>query len=193
LSAVAFFVMPASAILSVTAQDLAVILLGEKWRPAGLLLGILALRGIFQVIESSQGWLHLSIGRAERWRNWGLVTAVIQFITILGCLPFGATEVAVAVVITSLLIALPSISYAGRPIGIGAALVIRAGAISAAAGGWWLLTIALTNYSAVARILLSAGFCACIYLFIVVGLFRLIEPIKIASRILQRAPFSHGR
>ena len=67
---------------------------------------------------------------------------------------------------TSLLIAVPSISYAGRPIGIGAALVIRAvgrqliGAISAAAGGWWLQTIALTNYSSVARILLSAGFCA---------------------------------
>jgi len=67
---------------------------------------------------------------------------------------------------TSLLIAVPSISYAGRPIGISTALVIRAvgrqliGAISAAAGGWWLQTIALTNYSSVARILLSAGFCA---------------------------------
>jgi PST family polysaccharide transporter len=100
---------------------------------------------------------------------------------------------------TSLLIALPSISYAGRPIGVGAALVIRAvgrqliGAIGAAAGGWWLQTVALTNYSGVARILLSAVFCACIYLFIVVGLLRLIEPIKVASRILQRAPFSHGR
>ena len=199
LSAVAFFLMPASAILSVTAQDLTVILLGEKWRAAGLLLSILALRGIFQVIETSQGWLHLSTGRAERWRNWGVVTAVLQFITILGGLPFGAAGVAVAVVMTSLLIAVPSISYAGRPIGIGAALVIRAvgrqliGAISAAAGGWWLQTIALTNYSGVARVLLSAWFCACVYLVIVVGLLRLIEPIKVAIKILQRAPFSHGR
>ena len=199
LSTVAFFLMPASAILSVTAQDLTVILLGEKWRAAGLLLSILALRGIFQVIETSQGWLHLSTGRAERWRNWGVVTAVLQFITILGGLPFGAAGVAVAVVMTSLLIAVPSISYAGRPIGIGAALVIRAvgrqliGAISAAAGGWWLQTIVLTNYSGVGRILVSAGFCACIYLVIVVGLLRLIEPIKVAIKILQRAPFSHGR
>src|SRR5262249_46815817 len=139
LSAVAFFLMPASAILSVTAQDLTVILLGEKWRGAGVLLGIFGLRGVFQGIWTSQGWLHLSTGRAERWRNWGVVTAVLQFVTILGGLPFGAAGVAVAVVMTSLLIAVPSISYAGRPIGIGAALVIRAvgrqliGAISAAA------------------------------------------------------------
>jgi Transposase, Mutator family len=32
-------------------------LLGEMWRAAGLLLSIIALRGIFQVVEGSQGWL----------------------------------------------------------------------------------------------------------------------------------------
>jgi PST family polysaccharide transporter len=195
LSAVAFFMMPASAILSVTAQDLTVILLGEKWREAGVLLSILALRGIFQSIELSQGWLHLSIGKAHRWRNWAIVTLVVQFITIVGGLPFGAPGVAVAVVFTSVLLAVPSISYAGHPIGIGAAHVIRAtgrqliGAIGTAAGGWWLQTFALGNSSGIARIILSAAFCGGIYLFIVVGLFRLIEPVKVATKILQRAPF----
>jgi PST family polysaccharide transporter len=118
---------------------------------------------------------------------------IVQFITIIGGLPFGAVGVAVAVVITSVLLAVPSISYAGRPIGVGAALVIRAtgrqliGAISAAAGGWWLQTFALTDSSGIARIILSAAFCAGIYLFIVVGLFRLTEPVKVATKILQRA------
>ena len=141
LSALAFFVMPTAAILSVTAQDLTVMLLGEKWRAAGLLLSIIALRGIFQAVEGSQGWLHLSIGRADRWRNWGIVSLAVQVVAVLGGLPFGATGVAVAVVITSLLLAVPSISYAGRPIGIGVALVIRAvgqqliGALCTAAGG----------------------------------------------------------
>ena len=189
LSAVAFFVMPTAAILSVTAQDLTVILLGEKWRPAGLLLSIIALRGIFQVVEGSQGWLHLSTGRADRWRNWGIVTLVVQVVAVVGGLPFGATGVAVAVVMTSLLIAVPSISYAGHPIGIGAALVIRAavgpqliGAISTVAAGWGLQTIALTHCSGFVRILLSAVFCISIYLLIVVGLLRLTEPIKLAGR-----------
>jgi len=191
LSALAFFVMPTAAILSVTAQDLTVILLGEKWRAAGLLLSIIGLRGIFQVVEGSQGWLHLSIGRADRWRNWGVVSVVAHFVAVLGGLPFGATGVAVAIVITSLLIAVPSISYAGRPIGIGAALVMRAvgqqliGAIGTVAGGWWLQTTALTDCSTFARMFLSIGFCISIYLIIVVGLFRLTEPVKVAGTIVK--------
>jgi PST family polysaccharide transporter len=199
LSAVAFFVMPASAILSVTAQDLTVMLLGERWRAAGLLLSILALRGIFQAIEASQGWLHLSTGRADRWRNWAIVTAVVQVIAVLGGLPFGAKGVAVAVVMTSAFIAVPSIIYAGRPIGIGAPLVIRAagqqliGAVAAAAAGWWLQTTALTHASSVVRISLSGCFCIAIYLIIVMGVFQLTDPIRIASKVVHRAPFSRGR
>ena len=91
-----------------TAQDLTVMLLGEKWRPAGLLLSIIALRGIFQVVEGSQDWLHLSRGAHQG----EIVKLVVQVVAVVGGLPFGATGVAVAVVMTSLLIAVPSISYA---------------------------------------------------------------------------------
>jgi PST family polysaccharide transporter len=151
----------------------------------------MALRGIFQVIEGSQGWLHVSIGRADRWRNWGIVTAAVQVVAVLGGLPFGAKGVAIATTTASLLTALPSIIYAGRPIGIGAELVVRAvgaqliGAISAAAGGWWLQTEALAEYSSFMRIVLLTGFCTCIYLTIVVGLFRLVQPIKVAGSIVH--------
>jgi O-antigen/teichoic acid export membrane protein len=191
LSMLAFFVMPMAAILSVTAEDLTVILLGEKWRVAGSLLSIIALRGIFNVVEASQGWLHLSIGRADRWRNWGVVSLGVQVVAVLAGLPFGARGVAIAAVVASLLIALPSIIYAGRPIGIGAALVIRAvgpqlvGAIVTAALGWWLQGALLADYSSLVRIILSGGFCASVYLAIVVGLFRLNEPIRVASRVVS--------
>ncbi len=187
LSTLSFFFMPVAAILSVVAEDLTVILLGEKWRMAGLLLSILALRGIFQVVEGSQGWLHLSIGRADRWRNWGVVTAAVQVAAVIGGLPFGAKGVAVAMVVASSLIAVPSISYAGRPIGIRAALVIRAvgmqliGAICTVAGGWWLQTEAFADYSSFVRVLLLGSCCTCIYLAIVVGLFRVVEPIRVAG------------
>src|SRR5262245_1523106 len=113
LSTLAFFVMPAAAILSVTAEDLVVILLGEKWRVSGLLLSIIALRGIFHVVQGSQGWLHLATGRPDRWRNWGIVSAIVQMIAVLGGLPFGTTGVAIAFVVAGSLIAFPSISYAG--------------------------------------------------------------------------------
>jgi len=186
----AFFIMPVAAILSVTAEDLTVILLGEKWRVTGSLLGIIALRGIFNVVEGSQGWLHLSIGRADRWQTWGLVSLGVQVVAVVAGLPFGAVGVAIAAVTASLLIAVPSITYAGRPIGIGAALVIRAvgsqliGAVSAAALGWWLQASVLTDYSSFVRVFLSGAFCVCIYLAIVVGLFRLTAPIRLASTIL---------
>jgi O-antigen/teichoic acid export membrane protein len=191
LSALAFFVMPTAAILSVTAEDVTVLLLGERWRVAGSLLSIIALRGIFQAVEGSQGWLHLSIGRADRWQNWGIVSLGVQVVALLGGLPYGPTGVAVAGVVASALIAVPSISYAGRPIGVGAALVIRAagpqlvGAIGTAAGGWWLQTTVLADCSSLVRILLSTSFCACLYLAIVVGLFRLTEPIKVARTVVQ--------
>jgi len=191
LSTLAFFVMPLAAILSVTGEDVTVALLGAKWRAAGLLFRIIALRGIFQVIEGSQGWLHLSIGRADRWRNWGVVTLVVQIAAVLAGLPFGPRGVAIACVIEGVLIAIPSISYAGRPIGVGSAIVFRAvgrqliGAISATAGGTWLQMAVLGHLPALARIIVSTSFCACIYLTVVVGLFRLSEPLRIARSVAK--------
>jgi PST family polysaccharide transporter len=191
LSTLAFFAMPLAAILSVTAEDLTVILLGEKWRVAGSLLTIIALRGIFDVVEGSQGWLHLATGSADRWRNWGIISLVAQSVAVLAGLPYGPTGVATATVVANMLIALPSVIYAGRPIGIGAALVIRAvgpqliGAVSAVVLGWWLQAAFLGDYSGFIRILVSGGLCACIYLAIVVGLFRLSEPIRVAGRIVK--------
>jgi O-antigen/teichoic acid export membrane protein len=191
LSALAFFVMPVAAILSVTGEDVTVILLGEKWRAAGSLLRIIALRGIPQVVEGSQGWLHLSIGRADRWRNWGIVSLAVQIVAVVAGLPFGATGVAVASVIASILIAIPSINYAGRPIGIGSAVVLRAvgpqliGSISAAAAGSWLQATVLAHCSSLVRIVASTSVCACIYLIVVVGLFRRTEPMRVARSVVQ--------
>jgi PST family polysaccharide transporter len=191
LSALAFFIMPTAAILSVTGQDLIVILLGENWRESGLLLRIMALRGLVELIELSQGWLHVSSGRADRWKNWGLVSAIVRVVAILGGLPFGAEGIVIALVVAGWLLALPSIQYAGRPLGIGADLVIRSvggpllGATIAAAAGWWLQPVFLANFSSLSRIFLAGLFCTSVYLLIVVGLLRITKPIRIAIKLVQ--------
>ena len=191
LSALAFFVMPAAAILSVTGQDVTVILLGEPWRKSGLLLSIMALRGIVEFIEVSGGWLHISGGRADRWKNSGIASSVARVVAILAGLPFGAEGVAIALVAAGWLIAFPSVIYAGRPLGIGMALVIRAvrapllGATIALAAGWWLQSIFVADFSILFRIFLSTFLCASIYLLIVVGLLRITEPISVAVRLVQ--------
>jgi O-antigen/teichoic acid export membrane protein len=191
LSILSFYVMPAAAILSVTGQDVTTQLLGKKWQAAGLLLSILALRGIPQVVEWSQGWIHLAIGRADRWRNWGIVTFLVHLVAVLAGLPFGPVGIAVAVVAASFLFAVPAVSYAGSPIGIDAAFVVRAigrqsiGAVMSAAGGWLAQATLLAGFPPVIRIILSGGICVAIYLLIVVGLFRLVQPISVAMKVVQ--------
>ncbi|CAL78553.1 putative polysaccharide transport protein [Bradyrhizobium sp. ORS 278] len=191
LSILAFFLMPAAAILSVTAEDLTVVLLGQKWQAAGALLSIMALRGISHVVEGSQGWLHLSLGRADRWQTWGIVSLVAQVAAVCAGLPFGPVGVAWAVVIGYSLLALPSVIFAGRPIDIGVGLVARAagpqtiGAIVTAAAGWWLQAALLESYPPIVRMILSGCFCGCVYLAVVVGVFRHVEPLRVAGTIIQ--------
>ena len=192
LSLLAFFAMPAAATLSITARDVVGVVLGAKWQPAGALLAILALRGIFQAVEGSQGWLHLSLGRPDRWKNWGVINAVVQVVAICCGLPFGATGVAIAMVVASALVACPSISYAGRPVGIGTALVIRAtgrqfiGAILCVAAGWLVQATMLQHVSSITRILVSTCVSNVIYLPVVVGLLRLTEPLELVGRLTQQ-------
>jgi len=198
LSALAFFVMPTAAILSVTGQDVVVVLLGEKWRQSGLLLSITALGGIIACIEMSVTWLHVSSGRAERWKNWGIVSFIVRVAAILVGLPFGAEGLAIALAVVGWLIAFPCVVYAGRPLGIGAALALRAvrgpllGATITCATGWWLRAAFLVQFTSLFRLFLLTFLCASIYLFIVVGLLRVIEPIRVASKLAQdfRSPTS---
>jgi PST family polysaccharide transporter len=200
LSMTAFFMMPAAVILSLTAQDLVVVALGKKWQPAGALLAILALRGIFQTVEGSQGWLHLSLGRADRWKNWGVVSTIVQVVAVAGGMPFGATGVAAAITLASAMIAVPSISYAGRPAGIGSRLVIRAvgpqfvGAAACIIAGWIVRETMLQHLPAVQRIMASVVLCAMVYLPIVVGFFRLRAPIRVIAGLLRHrcAPYTPG-
>jgi PST family polysaccharide transporter len=190
LSALAFFMMPAAGLLSVVSVDLVVWLLGEKWRMAGVLLGILALRGMVHVIEGSQGWLHLSTGRPDRWMKWGVVSAVLQAVAVVAGLPFGARGVAAGFVASGWVIAFPSILYAGRPIGIGFRDVWNAvgkqlvGAILMTAAGWWLRLNVLANAPGFYRICLLSLVCALVYLLIEVALFRLTEPIRVGWRLV---------
>jgi O-antigen/teichoic acid export membrane protein len=188
----AFFMMPAAGVLSVIAPDLIPIVLGPQWRPTGALLAILALRGVFQVIEGSQGWLHLSLGRADRWKNWGVLTAVVQAGAVACGIPFGTTGVAVAVTATSALIALPSISYAGRPGGVGVTMVVRAigpqflGTATCIAAGWLAKETVLQQFDGISRITASVVLCAAVYLLIVVGVFRLINPLGVILRLIHQ-------
>jgi len=191
LSTLAFFVMPAAAILSVTGQDVTDLLLGEKWHQSGVLLSIIALGGIAAAIEMPQGWLYVSSGRADRWKNWGIVSLIVRVAAVLVGLVFGANGVAIASVVVGWLIAFPSVSYAGRPLGIGAVLAVKAvarplvGASVVGALGWLLRLGPLAQSSSLTRLLLLTCVCAFVYLFVVVGVLGLSGPVRMVAKLAQ--------
>ncbi len=193
LSTLAFYATPAFGLLAVTSRDLVVLLLGTKWSNAGVLLSILALRGIPHTIERTLGWLHVSAGRSDRWMRYGVVAVCVQMVALFFGLPFGPKGVAIAYVISMFILFIPAIAYAGRPMGIGARDVIRvvwrqlAGTLIAAAIGFVLRYTLLANASAIARTAgLTVAYIA-LYLVAVVGLLRVRMPVGVVLKLVRDA------
>jgi polysaccharide transporter, PST family len=185
LSTLAFYSMPAFGLLAVTSQDLIVLLLGAKWAHTGALLTILAFRGMPHSMERTLGWLHVAAGRSDRWNRWGFFATGIQLLALFAGLPFGPTGVVVAYVVCMFLMFVPTLAYAGRPLGINAAdvgsVVWRqlTGALLAAAIGFALRYTLLADVPGIFRLVALAAVYVAMYLVIVVGFFRLRMPIEV--------------
>jgi PST family polysaccharide transporter len=185
LATLAFYSMPAFGLLAVTSQDLIVTLLGAKWASAGVLLSVLALRGIPHTVERTLGWLHVTAGRTDRWLRWGVFATCLQIVALFAGLPFGPIGIVVAFVIYTFILFVPALAYAGRPLGIGAVDVLKvvgrpmAGSLIAAAIGFGLRYTLLANSPAFVRMALLGLAYVSVYLVLVVGVFRLRMPIGV--------------
>ena len=191
LSTLAFYGMPAFALLAVTAQDLIVLVLTEKWRYTGIIVSVLALRGIPHVVERTLGWLHVPAGRSDRWMRWGVIGSVAQLIALFCGLPFGTMGVATAYAISMYFLFIPAIAYAGQPLGIGAKDVIRVvgpqmvGALSCALFGFELLYAVLGELHPLVRLPILVAACSTLYLVIVVGLFKIRQPLDVVRSVVK--------
>jgi PST family polysaccharide transporter len=190
LSSLSFLSMLAFAGLAVTGQDFMVMLLGEKWEPAGPLLCIFAVRGIAHVVERTLGWLHVAAGRSDRWMRWGVFSAIFQLMAVFAGIPFGLVGVATAHALATFCLFIPALVYAGRPFGIGTRDVVRAvgpqmvAAIITVAIGLTVQRLYLTDYTQGARFVLSAAICVSVYLTVAVAVFRVVGPLRLAVSLL---------
>lgn len=191
LSSLCFFSAPAFAALAVSANDVVIVLLGEKWSPAGPLLCVLAIRGIADCIERTLGWIHVAVGRPDRWMRWGVFSAICQLAALAAGLPFGVMGVTIAYTVTMFVLFVPALVYAGRPAGIGIHDVLRATAPQAIAA---LIAVALglsaqeaflQEVPRLLRILIASSICVSAYLAIVVGVFRVTGPLQLAWSVLR--------
>jgi PST family polysaccharide transporter len=174
LSTVAFYVMPCFGLLAVTSQDVVVLLLGERWATAGLILSVLALRGIPHAIERTTGWLYVATGRTDRWMRYGMAATAVQVVALLVGLPFGTMGVAVTYTASMFVWFLPAVAYAGRPMQIGVAEVIRSvgrplvGSLAAAGLGICLRHWIVEDTNTLVRALVGCSVYALVYLGVVV-------------------------
>ena len=191
LSTLSFFSAPAFALLAVIGQDLVLVLLGQKWAPAGYLLTIFGVRGIAQILERAHGWAHVAAGRSDRWMRWGLYSAVCQLAAVAAGLPFGVVGICTAYTIAMFVLFVPSLVYSGRPIGIDVSDVLQAvgpqtmAALLASAIAFAVRNAWLAEFSTVARIFLVTPVCLGTYLAVAVGVFKLTAPIRLAISVLR--------
>jgi O-antigen/teichoic acid export membrane protein len=100
-------------------KDLIRFLLGPGWDEAGRIFSLFGPGIGVMLLYNTHGWVHLSIGRPERWLRWGLAEFVCTASLFLLALRWGPSGVALAWTISFFLLMFPGFWYAGKPIGLG--------------------------------------------------------------------------
>jgi PST family polysaccharide transporter len=122
----AFIGMGLAGDFTLVGKDIIRVLLGPNWGTAGWIFTFFAPAIGIMMVNGVHGWIHVSLGHADRWLKWGVVEWVVTCAMFVAGLPWGPQGIAVAWSVSFWVLTLPSIWYAGRPIGFGVTPVIRA-------------------------------------------------------------------
>jgi O-antigen/teichoic acid export membrane protein len=130
---------------SLVGKDLIRFLLGPGWEEAGRIFALFGPGIGVMLLYNTHGWIHLSIGRPERWFRWGLMEFVVTASLFLLALRWGPSGIALAWTISFFFLMFPGFWYAGKPIGLGMgpvfAVIWKFFAASAGAGFGTVLII----------------------------------------------------
>jgi O-antigen/teichoic acid export membrane protein len=133
-------------------KDIIRFLLGPGWDEAGRIFELFGPGIGIGFLYHTHGWIHLSIGRPERWLRWGLLEFVSTASLFLLGLHWGPSGVALAWTASYFLLMFPGFWYAGKPIGLNMgpifATIGRFFAASAGAGFGTALIIKALPYFA---------------------------------------------
>lgn len=118
VSLITFVSTPLVCYFIVCSDALVLIILGPQWAEASKIFSVLGISALIQPLYFTQGWLHISAGRTDRYLRWGFVGSLIIVVGFLVGLPYGAFGVAVAYAVVSWVIIVPCMWYAGGSAGI---------------------------------------------------------------------------
>ena len=119
ISVLALVGMGIGADFALVGKDLIRFLLGPGWEEAGRIFALFGPGIGVMLLYNTHGWIHLSIGRPERWFRWGLMEFVCTASLFLLALRWGPSGIALAWTTSYFLLMFPGFWYAGKPIGLG--------------------------------------------------------------------------
>ena len=189
ISVLALVGMGIGADFALEGSDIIRFLLGPGWEEAGRIFTLFGPGIGVMLVHYTHGWIHLSIGRPERWFRWGVIEFVCTAILFLVGLHWGPSGVALAWTVSYFLLMFPGFWYAGRPIGLGIgplfAVIWKFFAASVAAGLATALIVKVTplfwllsgTVGALGRIVSVSLVFLALYLAGVIVLHRGLKPI----------------
>ena len=197
ISVLALLGMGIGADFALVGKDFIRFLLGPGWEEAGRIFTLFGPGIGVMLLYNTHGWIHLSIGRPERWLRWGLIEFLCTASLFLLSLHWGPSGVALAWTISYFLLMFPGFWYAGKPIGLGIGpifgVIWKFLAASAGAAFATLIVIRSVPHSATAygasdafvrMISVSAAFFV-LYFAAVVVLHRGMKPVSEAVSLLR--------
>jgi PST family polysaccharide transporter len=197
LSVLALLGMGIGADFTLIGGDLIRLILGPNWGESGRIFAFFGPGIGVMLLYNTHGWIHLSIGRPDRWFRW----AVIEFLCTAGLflimLPWGPRGIALAWAVSFFVLMFPAFWYAGKPIGFGVAPILavvwKFFVASVAAGGStaWLihfaprLAAAPGALASFERLISVSTIFFSLYLVGVAVLHRGIEPLRQAASLVH--------
>ncbi len=155
ISVLALVGMGVGADLALVGGDLIRFLFGPGWEQAGRIFSLFGPGIGVMLLYNTHGWIHLSIGRPERWLRWGLLEFGCTASLFLLTLRWGPSGIAFAWTASYFLLMFPGFWYAGSPIGLRIgpilAVVWKFFAASVGAGLGTVFLIRTTLYFAAAQ------------------------------------------
>jgi len=197
MSVLAFLGMGIGADFTLVGSDLIRFLLGPSWTETGRIFAFFGPGIGVLLLYNTHGWIHLSIGRPDRWFRWGVIEFLCTAGLFLIALPWGPRGIALAWTVSFFVLMLPAFWYAGKPIGLGVSPVLGVvwkffvASVLAGCGAAWLIHLvplfgATPGASgALARLVSVSLVFLALYLGAVVALHRGLQPIRQAARLVE--------
>lgn len=103
LQSISIMTFPLMSLLFVLAPQLIRVIYGEKWSAVTDLVRVLCFCGMFQSIGTISGLIYQSVGKTDVQLRMGILNTAVVFVTLVFCIQYGMTAVALGYTIVSIL------------------------------------------------------------------------------------------